>query len=90
MSRVRTRNTNPEEPSPYVEEKIFAGFAAPTDEARMTNFHACDWAARPDIAGTFDDERFRELGERIIAGERRDYCPAKKAASGRPGAAIAC
>jgi Exonuclease I len=64
-----------EEPSPYVEEKLYAGFTAPADEARMTQFHTRDWSARADIVGAFDDERFRELGERIIASERSDLLP---------------
>jgi exodeoxyribonuclease-1 len=72
VARLLAERYADEEPSPYVEENIYAGFAASKDEARMTDFHACDWAARPDIVGAFDDERFRELGERIIAGERRD------------------
>jgi exodeoxyribonuclease-1 len=68
-----------EEASPYVEENIYAGFAVPSDEARMSDFHASDWTARPDIVRSLNDQRFREIGDRIIASERRDLLSAEKA-----------
>jgi exodeoxyribonuclease-1 len=58
--------------SPYVEGKIYAGFPAPADETRMHDFHEHDWSARPDIVAALEDDRFRELGKRVIAGERPD------------------
>jgi exodeoxyribonuclease-1 len=61
-----------QEPSPYVEEKIYAGFAAPADEARMHDFHKNCWPERLDIIETLEDDRFRELGKRVIASERLD------------------
>jgi exonuclease I len=61
-----------QEPSPYVEEKLYAGFPAPVDEARMHYFHEHGWPERPDIVGALEDDRFRELGKRIVATERSD------------------
>ena len=68
-----------QEASSYVEENIYAGFAAPSDEARMSDFHASEWTARPDIIRSLSDERFREIGDRIIASERRDLLSEKDA-----------
>jgi exodeoxyribonuclease-1 len=67
-----------QEPSPYVEKNIYARFPMPKDEERMINFHACDWSGRPNIIDTFGDERFRELGERVIASECYDVLPDQK------------
>jgi exodeoxyribonuclease-1 len=59
-------------PSVYVEEKIYAGFPASTDEARMHDFHERCWSERPDIVEALEDGRFRELGKRVVATERPD------------------
>ena len=61
-----------QESSPYVEEKIYAGFAAPADETRMHDFHEHGWPERQDIIKALEDDRFRELGKRVIASERFD------------------
>jgi exonuclease I len=56
----------------YVEEKIYAGFPASTDEARMHDFHERCCSERPDIVEALEDGRFRELGKRVVATERPD------------------
>ncbi len=62
-----------QEPSPYVEEKLYAGFPTVADKARMHDFH--EQRPAPDVEillKILDDDRFRELGNRVIASERSD------------------
>ena len=54
-----------------IEQRIYDGFPSPTDEARMASFHQKDWDDRAGIVTTIDDDRYRQLGHRIIAAE----CP---------------
>ena len=61
-----------QEPTVYVEEKLYAGFPKPADEGRMHWLHERGWPERPDIIAAIEDDRFRELGKRVIASERSD------------------
>lgn len=72
VARLLAERYADQEPSPYVEEKIYAGFAAPADESRMHYFHEHNWPERPGIIEVLEDDRFRELGKRVIASERFD------------------
>ena len=38
----------------------------------MHDFHESGWPERPDIVEALEDDRFRELGKRVIAAERPD------------------
>jgi exodeoxyribonuclease I len=59
-------------PPCYVEDKIYSSFAASVDEVRMRNFQGCGWPKRRAIIDTLEDDRFRELGNRVFASERFD------------------
>ena len=72
VARLLAERYADQEPSRYVEEKIYAGFAAPADESRMRYFHEHKWAERPGIIKVLEDDRFRKLGKRVIASERFD------------------
>ena len=55
----------------HVEQRIYDGFPSPADEARMAAFHHKDWEDRVGIVPTIEDDRYRQLGHRLIAAE----CP---------------
>ena len=57
--------------SPHIEERIYDGFPGPNDEARMIAFHDVPWSDRFDIVQSFEDERLRWFGLRLIYFEAR-------------------
>lgn len=62
--------------SPHIEERLYDGFPGPNDEARMAAFHDAPWPDRVAIAQSFDDERLRWFGLRLIYFEARSVLPA--------------
>lgn len=59
------------EPS-HVEERIYSGFPSNPDQTRLHSFHAEDWAYRVGIVQEIEDDRYRRMGQRLIAAERPD------------------
>jgi exodeoxyribonuclease-1 len=53
-------------PSPHVEEQIYTGFIPDDDKPRMETFHLVPWQNRVAIVDTFEDERLRYYGYRLI------------------------
>ena len=49
-----------------VEARIYEGFPSWADEGRMQAFHATAWPERAELVETFEDDRLRELGRRIV------------------------
>lgn len=72
-SYVATRE--PRLPSPHVEEQIYDGFPGPDDESRMAAFHDASWPEALAIVQSFDDERLRTFGLRLIYFEGRSILP---------------
>ena len=62
--------------SPHIEERIYNGFPGPSDEMRMAAFHTTPWEERIAIVQSFDDERLRWFGLRLIYFEARSVLPA--------------
>ena len=60
------------EPSAHVEERIYEGFPSRSGTALMEEFHARPWEARLEVVSRLEDDRLRELGERLIYIERPD------------------
>ena len=62
---------DPWEPSPYVEEQIYDGFASPADRSLMAAFNHSDatWPDRAALLGRLADARLRVLGERLLYAE---------------------
>ncbi len=61
------QETRPEyEKSSVVEKRIYDGFLSGKDRQLLTRFHAAPWPERPSIVGQLQDERYRELGQRLI------------------------
>lgn len=57
--------------SPHIEERIYNGFPGPNDEMRMAAFHKASWLDRFAIVQSFEDERLRWFGLRLIYVEAR-------------------
>ncbi len=53
-----------------VEKRMYEGFPSRADEGRMEAFHATSWPERAEIVETFEDDRLRELGRRIVLLEQ--------------------
>jgi exodeoxyribonuclease-1 len=62
--------------SPHIEERIYNGFPRPNDETRMVAFQNAPWQDRFSIVQSFDDERLRWFGLRLIYFEARSVLPA--------------
>ena len=58
-----------------LEERLYDGFPGPQDEARMVEFHDADWGDRLSIVQSFDDERLRLFGLRLLYFEARSVLP---------------
>ena len=54
------------EVSPFVEQKIYDGFPSRRDEDLMSDFHKLNWEDRWPVVQSFEDVRYKELGERLI------------------------
>lgn len=63
------------EPSMHVEDRIFEGFPSRADERLQQQFANSPWEARLAICGQFADNRFTELGHRIIFAECPRHLP---------------
>lgn len=61
--------------SPHMEERIYNGFPGPNDEMRMADFHNASWSDRFAIVQSFEDERLRWFGLRLIYLEARSVLP---------------
>jgi exodeoxyribonuclease I len=59
-------SATPREPSAHVEERLYASFVAPADARRMEAFHEADWTGRVAIVESFEDERLRYHGRRLV------------------------
>jgi exodeoxyribonuclease I len=55
-----------------VEQRIYCRFPSNADQTRMHLFHAQGWEDRIGIVQEIEDERYRQIGQRIIATERPD------------------
>lgn len=78
-ARLVAAYTDSREPyplSPHIEERIYNGFPGPGDEMRMVAFHNAPWEERVAIVQSFDDERLRWFGLRLIYFEARPVLPA--------------
>ena len=56
----------------HVEQRIYSGFPSDDDQTRMHSFHAQRWEDRIGIIKEIEDERYRQIGQRIVAIERPD------------------
>ena len=74
-SYIATRE--PRQPSPHVEEQIYDGFPGPNDEVRMAAFHDANWPEALAIVQSFDDERLRTFGLRLIYLGARSVLPSE-------------
>lgn len=61
----------------HVEEKLYTGFSSPSDVALCKRFHAAPWDERLKITSSFDDDRLKELAQRIIYTECRSSLPSE-------------
>jgi exodeoxyribonuclease-1 len=66
------RFSSQREPAQHVEEQIYDGFPCSSDVELMRQFHLVAWDARTRILDRLQDQRFRELGYRLIHVERPD------------------
>ena len=69
-----------EEPSSYVEQRIYDGFPNAVDQALMEQFHQADWGERAALAAQIQDPRIGEFARRLIYFERLDMLPEAQSA----------
>lgn len=67
----------PRQPSGYIEEQIYDGFASHADNAIMERFHTLDWPQRTTLVNQLSDERLYSLGQRLIYVEAPDVMDEK-------------
>ena len=76
VGQALARRFEAEPPSPHVEERIYDGFPAGGDQARMVKFHHVPWDERVTILSRIEDPRITELAHRLVYFERPDLLPA--------------
>jgi exodeoxyribonuclease-1 len=59
----------------HVEEQLYDGFPSRDDEIRMAAFHDASWPETLSIVQSFDDERLRTFGLRLIYFGNRSTLP---------------
>jgi exodeoxyribonuclease-1 len=69
-SRLLAERYADQPPAIYVEQRIYDGFPSRDDESRLVAFHLHEWPHRVSLIPSIEDERYRELGERVIATEQ--------------------
>lgn len=68
----------PEYPEPtHVEEMLYVGFSSASDTELCKRFHAASWDERPKIGRSFEDDRLKELAQRISYFECRSSLPSE-------------
>ena len=65
----------PRTSSVHVEGQIYDGFPGPDDEVRMAAFHDASWPEALAIVQSFEDERLRTFGLRLIYFGGRSVLP---------------
>jgi exodeoxyribonuclease-1 len=69
-SRLLAERYADQRPAIYVEQRIYDGFLSRDDEARLAAFHRQQWPHRVGLIPSIEDDRCRELGERITFVEQ--------------------
>jgi exodeoxyribonuclease I len=69
-SRLLAKRYADQPPASHVEQRIYDGFPSRDDEAKLAVFHRQEWPCRIGLIPSIEDERYRELGERVIATEQ--------------------
>lgn len=72
VSEALSQRYEPADPSPYVEERLYEGFIGNEDKALMQSLRAQDWPERNRTIQRLNDDRLRELGQRLICTEAPD------------------
>jgi exodeoxyribonuclease-1 len=63
------------EDSEHVEENIYQGFPSRADAALLREFHRVSWEDRFSILSGFEDQRYKQLGQRLIAEHQPSALP---------------
>jgi exodeoxyribonuclease-1 len=72
ISRLLAARYEDQVEPPHVEQRIYGGFSSNADQAHMHSFHAHGWEDRIGILQEIEDERYRQIAQRIVAVERPD------------------
>ena len=72
VAEALTRYYEPEEPSEYIEKRIYGGFPSRNDTQLMEQYHRTPLEAKLTICDQFEDSRFREFGLRLIYSDNPD------------------
>jgi exodeoxyribonuclease I len=75
LGEALARRFEDKEPSPYVEGQIYDGFPSRGDSNVMERYHQIDWQDRYALCDQIEDERFAELGRRLVYLENPDLVP---------------
>ena len=60
-----------------VEQRIYDGFPSDADKLWMERFEISPWADKVNLIEGFEDERYRELAERIVCYEKPEFASPK-------------
>ena len=63
---LRSNSYPPWPAAEVVEQRMYEGFPSRTDERRMAAFHGAGGTERAELVETFEDDRLRELGRRLV------------------------
>ena len=78
VGRAQALRFADEEPSPYIERRLYDSFPGAADQELMAQFHDVDWPDRVALAERIEDPRVKEFAYRLIYFERPDLLPAAR------------
>jgi len=73
VSELLTNNQINYPPPKYVEQSVYSGFASEADQLWMERFHSLPWNERAKLLDGFEDNRYKELAERLICSSAPEY-----------------
>ena len=53
-------------PPKYLEQTVYQGFSSDADDLWMERFHSLPWEERAKVLDGFEDNRYKELAERLV------------------------
>lgn len=66
VCEVMTINQREYPPNKYLEQKVYERFPSNSDKLWMERFEISTWAEKAKLLSGFEDERYRELSQRLI------------------------
>ena len=65
-------------PNKYLEQKVYERFPSNSDKLWMERFEISTWAEKAKLLNGFEDERYRELAQRLVSYLKPEFSSNKE------------